>query len=372
MGTTDFNTGGFWYRENETEEGKVGEGLPVETGRVSRDEIPDDLGEPAEKRKQETGNFQQQDRDAAFPEVFTAAQLEKEEYPPLEWIIQDILPQGVTLLAGPPKSGKTRMMTHIAVAKATGSKALEKIDVKPSGVLFLCLEDSERRVKERLAGLLPGGWPRNLHLVTEWPRMDSGGLSKLDEFLDLYPRVRLVVIDVLERFRGPRPYGTSIYQYDYQTIVRIKAVADKHDVGIVLVHHTNKLQDALDVFTRISGTQGLTGAADTIMLLEREDRMEAEATLSIDGREVEAQELGLEYDLDTGAWRLLGDANLYLTSDSRREIISYLTQHPRKTPKEVSKAIDKNYSTTKSNMRNMAFDGQLVRDQKGRYSVAQR
>jgi hypothetical protein len=108
------------------------------------------------------------------------------------------------------------------------------------------------------------------------------------------------------------------------------------------------------------------------MLLERKDRMEAKATLSIDGREVEAQELGLEYDLDTGVWTLLGDAHLHITSDSRREIISYLERHPRKTPGEVSRATGRNDSTTRSNMRNMARDGQLVRDDKGRYAIAER
>jgi hypothetical protein len=107
-----------------------------------------------------------------------------------------------------------------------------------------------------------------------------------------------------------------------------------------------------------------------MMLLEREDRLIQEATLSIDGREVEAQELLLEHDPDTGQWTLIGDANLYVTTDPRREIISYLEENPTKLPSEVARALNKNHSTVRSLMRNMARDGQLVRDQKKRYSVA--
>jgi hypothetical protein len=107
-----------------------------------------------------------------------------------------------------------------------------------------------------------------------------------------------------------------------------------------------------------------------MMLLEREDRLSQEATLSIDGREVEAQELLLEHDPDTGQWMLIGDANLYMTSDPRREIISYLETNPLKLPSEVARALNKNPSTVRSLMRNMARDGQLVRDQQGRCSVS--
>jgi hypothetical protein len=261
-------------------------------------------------------------------------------------------------------------MTHVAVAVVTGGKAFGKINTKKAKVLCLWLEDSERRVRERFSKLFSNGWPDGLYCVTEWPTMNNGGIERLDRFLDSHPHVKLVIIDVWERFRPPAPRGSSIYSYDYRSIAAIKATADKHDVAIVLIHHTNKLLNAPDVFNRVSGTHGLTGAVDTMMLLEREDRLSQEATLSIDGREVEAQELLLEHDLDTGQWTLIGDANLYVTTDPRREIISYLEENPNKLPSEVAKALNKHPSTTRSNMRNMARDGQLVRDQKKRYSVA--
>jgi hypothetical protein len=334
------------------------------------DQQKEDLASVESDANGKENNMQKAVDDDTFPEVFTAAELKERKFPPLRWHVEDILPSGVTLFAGPPKSGKTRVMTHVAVAVVTGGKAFGKINTKKAKVLCLWLEDSERRVRERFSKLFSNGWPDGLYCVTEWPTMNNGGIERLDRFLDSHPHVKLVIIDVWERFRPPAPRGSSIYSYDYRSIAAIKATADKHDVAIVLIHHTNKLLNAPDVFNRVSGTHGLTGAVDTMMLLEREDRLSQEATLSIDGREVEAQELLLEHDLDTGQWTLIGDANLYVTTDPRREIISYLEENPNKLPSEVAKALNKHPSTTRSNMRNMARDGQLVRDQKKRYSVA--
>jgi len=375
MTTRDFNTSGFRFSESEPEQNKVDQTAMIEPTYIPWDEIPDVLGEESEalpetELGQESIKGQQADRIPSVPKVITAAELEKRKYPQLKWLIQDILPPGVTILAGPPKSGKTRLMTHIAAALATGTKALGKINTRRTGVLFLYLEDGWRRVQARLSEFLPDGWPSNLRLETDWPRMGNKGLRRLDEYLEQHPEVRMVIIDVLERFRAPTPRGVSVYQYDYGTIASIRKVAEKHDVAIVLIHHTNKLQDAPDVFNRISGTQGLAGAVDTMMLLERSDRMQPEATLSIDGREVEAQELTLQYDPDTSEWELLGDANLYSTTEERRQIISYLENQPEpKFPKQVAEALGKNPSTTRNLILSMKRDWQLVRVARGKYTV---
>jgi hypothetical protein len=304
-----------------------------------------------------------------FPEIMTAAQLEKMQFQPLEWTILGILPVGTTLLAGPPKAGKTRLVTHIASRIVNGSRVLGKIDTEPQGVLMLYLEDGGRRVRGRLLDMLPDGWPKNLTFTTQWERMTKGGLQKLDKFLARHAWVRFVVVDIFARIRPFSSPIRSVYERDYHEVSLIKKIADEHDVGIMLLHHTNKLKDAPDVFERISGSQGLAAAADTIMLLDRENRLEAKAVLSIDGRDVEAQELALEHDLDTGEWLLLGEANLYQTSESRRAIIEYLKENPAKTPSEVAKALNMNPSTVRTTMQKMADAGQLVKDDKSRYFV---
>lgn len=302
-------------------------------------------------------------------EVFTATDLENEDISEPDWVIENLLSPGVTLLAAPPKTGKTRLATNIAVGLALGTEVLNKIKVKRCGVLSLCLEDSKWRVKDRLSALLDGEpFPSNLHLATDWPMIENGGLERLDIWLEQHPKVKLVVIDVLARFRTA-PKG-NIYQEDYTAIARIQEVAVKHFVAVLVIHHTNKLQDSPDVFDKISGSTGLTAAADTVAVLERYNRTGAAAKLTIAGRDVEAQELAIEFDSCFGSWTLLGDADKYCTTSQRREIIDYLdsAREPKRTS-EIAKALNRNHSTVRGLCTKMVKNGQLMQPDRGLYTT---
>jgi hypothetical protein len=377
----NFDDGGVWIESSATadelDESKVGKQDvsmdDEEDRRVGEEEFPwDDIGAP-----DDSGDYRNTDiKTASCPFTFstsimTARQLEGRVYPMPKWIILDVLPQGITLLAGDPKVGKTRLATNIALAVALGEKVLGVLDCRKMGVLCLFLEDPPRRVQERLRDLLPGdeAWPDNLYIATEWQK-DTAGLEELDDFLTHHPEVGLVIVDVLERIR-PLFVKGSVYQYDYQTIATLKSLSDKHNVGILIVHHASKDERA-NVFKRVSGTQGLTGAADTVMVLERDSYMNEEAIFSIIGREVEPAELALEHDPDTGKWTLLGDASLHMVTDERKEVFGYLEQYPWSKPKEVAAGLGRNHNSTKGLLRRMLFAGQLVSDGKGGYAVAPR
>src|SRR5918997_2559398 len=81
---------------------------------------------------------------------FTAAELMAEELPPVRWVVPDILPEGVTFLAGRPKLGKSWMVLGLGVAVATGGVALGTKRVERGEVLYLSLEDPKRRIHNRL------------------------------------------------------------------------------------------------------------------------------------------------------------------------------------------------------------------------------
>jgi len=324
------------------------------------DEIPDD------------GEYTWIDAKMLMPStsIMTAEQLGNRTYPMVEWIILDVMPKGATLFVGDPKVGKTRLISNLAISIARGEKALGKLECKKRGVLCLFLEDSPRRVQERFRELIPDSepWPDNLYIVTDWPTGEDG-LRKLDETFNKHPDIEVVFVDVLERIRAPFFKG-SVYQYDYKTIAALKKIADEHDAAIVIVHHTGKDENR-KTFQKPSGSQGLMGAADTGMVLEKRDHKDEEAILSIIGREVEPQDLSLEYDPDTGRWTLLGDAAFYVISDERKQIFDYVAQNPDATPKQTSNATGKNYNTTKNLMRAMRFDGILRSNGKGGYRVAE-
>jgi RecA-family ATPase len=291
------------------------------------------------------------------PEVFTAEDLDKENIPEPDWVIEGLLPPGVALLAGPPKSGKTRLATNIALGLATGTKVLRAIEVQKCEVLFLCLEDSKWRIKDRLSALLDGSpFPSGLHLANEWPRTHQGGLEYLDKWLEGHLNVRLVVIDVLGLFRKP-PSSRNVYQDEYSIIAEIKALADNHSIAILVIHHTNKLQDTADVFDKISGSTGLTAASDTVVVLERHNRASIAGKL-------------YKYEPLNGSWTLLGDADKYCITKQRLRIIDYLDRQgkPKKTY-EIAKALCENHSTIRVRLSKMVKDSQLFQPDRGLYTT---
>ena len=74
----------------------------------------------------------------------------------------------------------------------------------------------------------------------------------------------------------------------------LKGYADSHGLAVLAVHHTRKMGDA-DVFNTVSGTTGITGCADSTMVLSNVNRADGNATLSIAGRDREFIELKVRF-----------------------------------------------------------------------------
>ncbi len=126
--------------------------------------------------------------------IFSAAELQGREFPPIQWIVPDILPEGLTLLAGKPKLGKSWLALDFAVAVAAGGSVLGR-ECEPGPVLYLALEDNPRRLQRRLRLVAESEpWPRDLEFQTEWPRLDAG-LSKMREWVVTRPGARLLIVD---------------------------------------------------------------------------------------------------------------------------------------------------------------------------------
>ena len=296
----------------------------------------------------------------ARPDTFTAADLMALELPEVRWAVPDIVPEGVTILAGKPKLGKSWFTLGLGVATATGGVALGTKRVERGECLYLGLEDNRRRLQKRLDKLLAGDpAPDKLHIALTWPRLDDGGVEALDQHLEEHPDTRLVVVDTLKKIR-PRAFGNrSVYDVDYEALEPLLPLAAEHNVAIVVVHHTRKLA-ASDPLDEISGSTGLPGGADGVLVLKR-DRGRADAFLFVAGREIEEeQELALKWNPDTAGWRIVGEADEYRQSEERRAIIELLESADALAPKDVAEALGKNASTTRVLLRNMLADGQVA------------
>jgi hypothetical protein len=114
--------------------------------------------------------------------VITASDLKSKSFSPVKYVVPGYIPEGVTIFAGKPKIGKSWLLYDVCLASAADRFVLGEIKPIQGDVLYLALEDSERRLKRRLQKLLPdGAWPAQLKLATDWRKSDAGGLEDLSE-----------------------------------------------------------------------------------------------------------------------------------------------------------------------------------------------
>ena len=224
-------------------------------------------------------------------------------YEPLTFVVEDLLPQGLHLLAGAPKIGKSWLALWLCLRVAQGGP-LWNFATKPCEVLYLCLEDSFQRIQNRLLDLTEDA-PPTLHFAVMSEQLHSGLVEQMEQFLREHPATGLVVIDTLQRIRTagnePNPYAS-----DYRDIGVLKALADRHRIAVLLIHHLRKLNDE-DPMNMISGTTGLSGATDSNFVLRRSKRRENTATLYCTGRDISYRELSLEFDNESHVWNLISD-----------------------------------------------------------------
>lgn len=223
---------------------------------------------------------------------WTGTELESTDFPPLRWIVHDLLPAGLSLLVGAPKVGKSWAALDIGLAVASGGRALGSLQVEEGDVLFLALEDGPRRLSDRQRLLLgdAGGASDRFHAFVEWPRGIMAPQSAR-EWCEAHPDARLVVVDTLARVRPPQSSRGQAYSEDTAALVPWQAIAQDFSVAVVIVHHDRKAESA-DFIDAVSGTHGLAGVADTTLVLDR-PRMETYGRLRLTGRDIQEAELTL-------------------------------------------------------------------------------
>lgn len=216
-------------------------------------------------------------------------------------IIDDLLYTGAYILAGAPKIGKSFLVAQIAYHVSTG-QPLWGYNSRQGDVLYLALEDDEKRLQERMYRMFGVNGTDKLRFATAAKQVGNGLDEQLEFALRKYPGTKLIIVDTLQKVREATSDNYS-YASDYQVIGALKSFADKHSICVLIVHHTRK-QPAGDTFEKISGTTGLLGCADGSFLLEKEKRTSSKATLSIVGRDQPDQQLYLVKNQERLIWEL--------------------------------------------------------------------
>lgn len=315
---------------------------------------------------------QNEENGKAILSTFTLEELLGKEFPPVKWIVPDLLPEGTMLLTGKPKMGKSWLALGLCVAVATGDKALGTFSVEIGDVLYLALEDNQRRLQERARDVLqenPGAQDR-LHFSTAAPRLDQELLPGLEEWLKEHPDARLVVIDTLARVRAKTSEKRSLYEQDYEVGAELTTLAGTYNVAIVLVHHLKK-GDESDPMDLISGSTGLTGGMDGAMVLTR-TRSAADAVLKAVHRDLKDDpEMALAWNSGVGErWTYIGDAEEYKMSRERKEIFDVLARHDEPMrPSDVADDVVKDPKSVARTMQRMRDEGYLDTPKYGFYVI---
>ena len=300
--------------------------------------------------------------------TFTASDLEEMVFPEPKWAIPGLLPEGLTILAGRPKRGKSWMGLGIALAVASGGKALGKIDVEKGDALYLALEDNPRRLQNRLAQLKDPETklPSRLHLVTEFLPLQLGGMQTLLDWLDKHPKTHLVVIDTLGRILPSGKANSNQFVDDYQFIGKLQKLSIDRNFALLVIHHIRK-QSADYALDRVAGTTGITGAADSVWVIDT-GKGEANAILHVTGRDIDTQEIAMKFE--DGIWSVIGTAQEVAMSEERRSILKLLTENGAMSPKTIAECLKKNMNALYGLLFLMKRDGQIIQEEeRGLYKL---
>jgi len=273
------------------------------------------------------------------------------------------------LLCGKPKMGKSWLVLSLAVAIAAGGRAFGKINLEEyqGKVLYLALEDNERRLKKRLNTICKNEpFPEDLFLSTEWDK-GINGIEGIKLWVEQNKdTAKLIVIDTLASFRAKTIVNQSEYNKDSSDLEPIQKIAGQYGIGIIVIHHLRKATSD-DDYDTISGTLGLTGKADSNLIFKR-TRGEADAILMGTGRDFDEDfEIAMKREANTG-WTMMGNAEDFQKTQARQQIFNLFAEMNQSlSPKQVADMLGKNVNTIKYLLLKMRIEGTLGQSEYGKY-----
>ena len=223
--------------------------------------------------------------------------------PPAKFCIETLLPQGLCILAGAPKFGKSWLMLDLCLKVAKGEPFLGLATMRGT-TLYLCLEDSLQRIQQRLCNITDEV-PDNVFFATQAGTMEEGLEEQIRSFTQSHPELSLVVIDTFQLIR--RTDSEVSYASDYEEVRAVKRLADSLGIAILLVHHLRKMGDS-DPLNKISGSTGISGATDAVLILDKSRRSADTATLCCTGRDIPYREMELRLGKEIHTWEAVSDS----------------------------------------------------------------
>lgn len=282
-----------------------------------------------------------------------ASDLQTAKIDPPEWLIPDVLPQGLAILCASSKVGKSWMAMQMCLAISRGKEFLDYAS-NQAGCLYLALEDGIFRLKDRLNKVIDGGKaPSNFYLSIKANGLDGGLIKQLDEEFEEHPDIKLIIIDTLQKVRGSAKKDEIAYATDYRELGALKEYADNKRICIFLIHHLRKMADENDVFNMISGSNGIMGVCDTIFIIYKKKRQDENAVLFMTGRDIRQQDIVVHFDETKYRWDMVGTAE---EEERKRKKREYENNPIVKTVKDLLKQYPMGWKGTATDLIKAVYD----------------
>ena len=227
------------------------------------------------------------------------------EHKPLQFTINELLPQGLFLFSGSPKVGKSWLALDMGIAVATGGD-LWGYEAEQAGVLYYALEDNFRRINDRI-NMLDGQNKDmiNFRVKLSAPGLHDGLIEEVNNHMKKYPNTRFIILDTFENVRNGGRGSANMYVSDYNDMKTLRKITDSHAITLMLIHHNRKGKDIDDPTNNISGSTGLTGGTDGNWVLEKAKREEIHAKFLIDNRDTDKFYFDLKFE--KYKWTFMGN-----------------------------------------------------------------
>lgn len=339
----------------------------MENDSIGRDSEQDILGQVAAMvdenfRTAERAQLEQLSQsvngNAEIKLIWTAKDILTTKFADPVWAIPNVIPAGLSILAGRPKLGKSWLGLQMAIAVGTGGKVLEE-QVERRRVFYLALEDSERRIQNRLS-LQKCPDDASIDFATAWPALVENGLEHLIKYVAA-GRYEFVVIDTLARFASERKADDE--KLVAQRLAELQRFAVSNEVGILMIdHHRKPAAGMSDVIDDVMGATAKTGVADAAIGLYR-SRGQQGAELKITGRDVVDRELAISFDKDTFCWQLVGDSSDVQSNSLQGQILDYIRDElgGAGTCMQVAKGLDRDRGNIYREMQELVSKLRLTR-----------
>ncbi|MEO5353772.1 MAG: AAA family ATPase [Magnetococcus sp. XQGC-1] len=308
------------------------------------------------------------------PMTYSLRELMQRQFEDVAFLVFGLLSQGVYILGGKPKVGKSWLALHLLLCVAYGLRVFGTLPSTKGMALYISLEDHDRRLWKRIKQVFRQEPTDDLHFTTQWPRIGQGCVEQLDEWLTDHAGTKLVIIDTLARIKPPRAKNGDIYAEDYAAVSAFKDLSERHGITVILVHHLRKASSD-DPADMLSGTTGLAGGVDGTLILTRKTGSKA-LTMHRSGRDlIDDEPLVLDWDRESGTWTALTAATTatMAVTEGQQPIIDAMRAFGHSmTCQEIAKAVDKPDDPTRKTLDRMVERGFLLTAGRypKRYSIA--